>query len=54
MPAWKNTLYFGDNLRIMRDCIPDSCVDSTRPFPGKRPESAVGGTKSSFRSSCLY
>lgn len=24
---WKNKLYFGDNLDIMRDYIPDECVD---------------------------
>ncbi len=27
MTQWKNRLYFGDNLRIMRDHIPDASVD---------------------------
>ena len=27
MTPWKNRLYFGDNLRIMRDHNPDAIVD---------------------------
>lgn len=27
MPDWKNKLYFGDNLDILRDCIADESVD---------------------------
>jgi site-specific DNA-methyltransferase (adenine-specific) len=27
MSVWKNTLYFGDNLRILREHIPDASVD---------------------------
>ena len=26
-PAWRNKLYFGDNLPIMREHIPDESVD---------------------------
>ena len=24
---WKNKLYFGDNLHILRDCVPDASID---------------------------
>ncbi len=24
---WKNKLYFGDNLNILRDCVPDASID---------------------------
>ena len=27
MSSGKNTLYFGDNLAVMREHIPDACVD---------------------------
>ena len=27
MGDWKNKLYFGDNLRILRDHVPDESVD---------------------------
>lgn len=27
MPDWKNQLYFGDNLDVLRKDIPDECVD---------------------------
>ena len=27
MADWKNKLYFGDNLDILREQVPDECVD---------------------------
>ena len=24
---WKNKLYFGDNLKILRECVPDASID---------------------------
>ncbi len=27
MPDWKNKLYFGDNLDILREHVPDESVD---------------------------
>ena len=36
--TWKNQLYFGDNLDIMRECIPYESVDLiylNPPFNGK-------------------
>jgi site-specific DNA-methyltransferase (adenine-specific) len=51
--TWKNTLYYGDNLKILRDYIPDESVDLIYldpPFNSKADYNILFGEKNGTRS----
>ena len=51
--TWTNKLYFGDNLRIMREHIPDESVDLIYldpPFNSKTTYNVLFGEKNDTRS----
>jgi len=52
-----NTLFYGDNLAVIREYIPDESVDLVYLGPrchGCGPEDVEGGHKSSHRLQCIW